>query len=288
MRASGFISSAAAVILLVFASHSLAASEKAPAPVTGLLGAFSDEVNLLTSELSDTSSQNILGMRFFTGTLKGRKVVVASSGVGKVNAAMTATLLIEHFQPSEVLFSGIAGALNPGLDLGDIVIAEKTAQHDLGTWSDAGIQRYGVRNPIDWERNPTFVAADARLLGAAEASSKRIELDKVQIGDRERQPKVTRGIVVSGDVFVASSAKKEELHKNLNADAVEMEGAAVAQVCLQLGIPCLVIRSISDTSDANARVDSLLFYPVAARNSARLVAEIVAYLALQSIPKKQK
>ena len=235
---------------------------------------------ILEQGLTDARPQTILGIRFVTGMLKGRSVVVASSGVGKVNAAMCATLLIDHFMPGEVIFSGIAGSINPELHPGDIVIGEKTAHHDMGTLNPEGMHYRGMRSPVDWRPNPVYFDADPRLLLAAEAARKRVSLEKIETSEGERTPAIIKGIIVTGDVFVASPAKKEELRKALNADAVEMEGAAVAQVCRELGVPCLVIRSISDTADARARQDASLFFPIAAANSALLVRNIVEQLSL--------
>ncbi len=273
------ISIAAMALALVTLPVSAIGQEPSRTSITAILGASSDEVTTLEETLTDARPQTILGIRFVTGMLMGRRIVLASSGVGKVNAAMTVTLLIDHFKPEEVLFSGIAGAVNPDLQPGDIVIGEKTAQHDLGDLTPAGIQPRGARNPVDHKRNPVFLDADPRLRALADTASNRIQLERVQIGGDLRIPRITKGIIVSGDVFVASPAKKAELRKELNADAVEMEGGAVAQVCRELGVPCLVIRSISDSADAGARRDISLFYEVAAQNSAHLVTQIVALLA---------
>jgi adenosylhomocysteine nucleosidase len=264
--------------------HGQRADDPGDASCTGILGAFSEEVTRLEDGLKDPRIHSILGIRFVTGILNGRRVVVASSGVGKVNAAMTATLLIDHFRPKEVIFSGIAGAINPELRPGDIVIAEKTAQHDLGTLTADGLQLRGMRSPVDWERNPVFFDGDPRLALLAQESAKRAILDKVRSGAEQRTPAVVRGIVVTGDVFVVSPSKKEELRRSMKADAVEMEGAAVAQICRQLAVPCLIIRSISDSADANARQDAAAFLDVAVRNSASLVSEIARSLASPGSP----
>jgi len=96
-------------------------------PITAILGAFGGEITLLEDELTDTQEHRIEGIRFVSGKLSGKRVVIAFTGIGKVNAAMTTTLLIEHFQPNKVIFTGIAGAVNQQLQPGDIVIAEKTA-----------------------------------------------------------------------------------------------------------------------------------------------------------------
>jgi len=240
------------------------------------LGAFSDEVAMLEQSLSGAQSQTVQGIRFVTGSLKGRRVVIASSGVGKVNAAMSATLLIDHFKPAEVLFTGIAGSVNPELHPGDIVIGVKTAQHDLGTLTHAGIERRGARSPVDGQRGPVFLEADSRLVSQAESAARGIRLDKIQTSEGLRAPRAVRGVIVTGDVFVASPAKAKELREELKADAVDMESAAVAQVCRLLGVPWLVIRSVSDAADANAARDTSRFYAIAAENSMRLVTALVA------------
>jgi len=246
---------------------------------TGILGAFSEEIDRIEGLLTDPQDQTIMGMRFLTGKLNGRPVVVATSGVGKVNAAMVATLVIERFTPAELIFTGIAGAIRPDLKPGDLVIGEKTAQHDLGNLTAEGFQLRGMRNPVDWNRNPVYLEADTRLLALAESAAGQLEFPKVKIGNDERSPRVVRGIIVTGDVFVSSPAKKEELRKSMNASAVDMEGAAVAQICRQFKIPCLVIRGISDSADADARQQAGLYLGVAVRNSAQLVAEIARKLA---------
>ncbi len=258
---------------------SVASAFAQAAPVTGILCAFSDELALLEQSVDNPETRQILGVRFLVGKLSGRSVVVASSGVGKVNAGVAAALLIEHFKPSEILYSGIAGALNPDLEPGDIVIAEKVFQHDLGTAGPDGIQLRGARNPVDGRRNPVFLDADPRLLKLAESAAKQVGSRKMPPGGNERAPRIIRGTVATGDVFVASTEKRNELRHKHGADAVEMEGGAVAQICYQQSVPCLIIRSISDRADANARSDAGANLAEAARNAARLVASIVEKLA---------
>ena len=259
----------AALLLLVSGVGTANAS-----PVA-ILGAFDEEVTILEKQLVDPKTHTIEGIQFLTGTLNNQDVVITRTGVGKVNAAMTATLIIEHFHPNRVIFTGVAGGLNPDLQLGDIVIAQKTAQHDLGRLESAEIENTSVRNPINGKRNPVFFPADPGLLQIAETALDGIELNPFQTPQGQRLPRIIKGTVVTGDVFVASDAKKTALHKNLGADAVEMEGAAVAQICWQHNVPCLVIRSLSDNAGANASEDFKKYYKIAARNSAALVARIV-------------
>jgi adenosylhomocysteine nucleosidase len=253
-------------------------SEPNSEPATAILGAFEREVTLLEDRLTERREHQIEGIRFVTGKLHGQNVVVVWTGVGKVNAAMTTTLLIEHFKPKHIIFTGIAGAVNPELRPGDIVIAEKTAHHDMGTVWPEGLFVKGVKNPLDGMENPVFFPADETLLTCALQAAERIDMQRVQTVTGQRNPKIIKGVIVTGDSFIASTEKCAELRKKLQADAVEMEGAAVAQICYQRQIDHLVIRSISDSADEGAVLDKQMFYILAAKNSSDLVAEMIGLL----------
>ncbi len=244
-------------------------------PVLAVLGAVNPEATLLQGMLTDVKSQEIEGIEFISGRIGAEPVVLAWTGVGKVNAAMTTTLLLEHFHPARVIFTGIAGGVDPNLEPGDIVIAKQTAYHDMGTLWPQGLEYGGVKSRMTGEPNPVFFPADPALLTAAEQAAKSMTFGSVGLQKGQRTPKVVVGTVVTGDVFVASKAKSAGLAKDLGACAVEMEGAAVAQLCYQRGIGCLVIRSISDKADRSAVMDKQLFYTMAAKNSAGLVVKIV-------------
>lgn len=246
--------------------------------LTGILGAFEEEIEIIRQEMQNPKTHRLLGINFVTGRLKGRKVVLAKSGIGKVNAAMTTTLLLHHFQPTEVIFTGIAGGIHPHRRPGDLIIAEKTAQHDIVIYSEDSFANYRIRNPFTGDLNPTFFPADATLLQRAERAKANVKLDKILTHEGKRDPNICKGIIVTGDAFVASAEKKVELRKRLRADAVEMEGGAVAQICYQRNIPCLVIRCLSNTADSDVDMDSITFYRLAAHNSARYVMQIVEEL----------
>jgi len=253
-------------------------SEPNSGPVTAILGAFEREVTLLEDRLTEPREHQIEGIRFVSGKLHERNVVVVWTGVGKVNAAMTTTLLIEHFKPKHIIFTGIAGAVNPQLRPGDIVIAEKTAHHDMGTVWPEGLFVKGVKNRLDDMENPVFFPADEKLVECAQQAAERIDMRRVETVAGQRNPKIIKGVIVTGDSFIASTEKCAELRKKLQADAVEMEGAAVAQICYQRRIGHLVIRSISDSADEGAVTDKQMFYILAAKNSSDLVAEMIGLL----------
>jgi adenosylhomocysteine nucleosidase len=248
------------------------------APITGILGAMDVELVAFNDQVLSKQKLKLSGIDFTVGHLKGRKVVFAKTGVGKVNAAETATLLIEHFSPQEVIFTGIAGGLNPNLLPTDIIIGKKTVQHDLIILEADSYEPYAVRNPLNGKRNPIFFPADNRLLRLAKKARQHIKWPKTITDKGERLPMVTNGVIVTGDAFIASSAKRNDLHKRFQGDAVEMEGAAVAQICYQRGVPCLVVRGLSDRANEDVFEDFEKFHESAAHNSARLVVEIIGLL----------
>ncbi len=277
-------------LLLLFTAASVAQIGNAPPPaatrVVAVLSAMTVEIETLAQELTDKKELIVQGIQFTTGSLNERKVVLAHSGMGKVNAAMAATLLIEHFQPTHILFTGIAGGLNPELRPGDVVIGAKTAYHDYGEWTPAGFRVGQTTDPFTGQLNPLFFPADANLLQMANEAAPHLELSPVNTATGERVPRVVRGVIVTGDAFVASPAKKDALREEFKADATEMEGAAVAQICWQWRVPCLILRSLSDDAGAKALEDERLFEKRAAQNAARLVIGIVGRLeAALSIPR---
>ena len=262
-------------VLLLFPAN-VFAQESEKQPITAILGAFHEEVRILQASLKGREEQKIRGLLFVTGTLNGRRVVVAETGIGKVNAAMTTALVVQVFAPREVLFSGIAGGVNPDLMPGDMVIARQVAHHDYSSITFNNQPTRQTTNPVTTQLNPQYFPADSVLLLKAIQAAKTTRFEKPIAVNR--LPQVTTGIVVTGDLFVSSSEKVQQLRRDFNADATEMEGAAVAQVCWQLHTPCLVIRSLSDKADENARGDMMAFYKTAARNSAALVTEIAGML----------
>ncbi len=246
--------------------------------LTAILGAFPPELVLLQAQLQEKKDTVIQHIHFTEGLLNGRRVVLAQTGIGKVNAAITTTLLLDHFMPREVVFTGIAGGINTALSPGDLVVGTQTAYHDYGTLTPDSIKRRATRNPFTMQENPEFFICDSILVKAALAAGSSLSLEQIAGKNGLRTPQIIAGIIVTGDVFVASSAATQQLRNTLRADATEMEGAAVAQACWQQKTPFVVIRSLSDDAGNNASADIRNFYEVAARNSARLVFALMAKL----------
>ncbi len=227
----------------------------------GIIGAMNTEVEALISALENKEETTIAGSRFFSGRLGKTPVVVVMCGIGKVAAAVCAQALIDRFSPDAIINTGVAGGVAEGLCQGDLVIATDAVQHDFDLTSFGYAKGY---MPV-WGRNkaaPSPFPADeelaARLMNCASALCYRAR----------------RGRVASGDVFVADAALKATLADEFSASVAEMEGAAIAQVAWQNGIPCAIVRAISDLADGSAALSFDEFEVIAAERSAKLLMEL--------------
>ncbi|RXZ77051.1 5'-methylthioadenosine/adenosylhomocysteine nucleosidase [Paenibacillaceae bacterium] len=227
----------------------------------GIVGAMVEEVELLHQQASDVREINKAGITFYEGKLHGKRIVFAKSGVGKVNAAVCTQIMID-LGADCILFTGVAGALDPALDVGDIVISSSSVQHDIDV-TPLGFARGVVPYQEVSEYN-----ADARLIQLAEEAGSRLFPGRCRTGK-----------VLSGDQFVASRETVKELYEVFGGSCTEMEGAALAQVCAMNSIPYLVIRSMSDKADGSAAVSFTEFTIQAADNSSRMIDAIIANLS---------
>ncbi|KRE90519.1 nucleosidase [Paenibacillus sp. Soil766] len=226
-----------------------------------LIGAMNEEIELLVAHMTDISETVKAGITFREGTYFGKNVVVCRTGVGKVNAAVTTQILIDQFGVEAVIFTGVAGALDPELQIGDLVISTECVQHDMDVTA-LGFPR-GV---IPYAENSVY-AADRKLVELAVASGEKLFAGKVK-----------QGRVLSGDQFIASRDVVASLYQELNGICVEMEGSSVAQVCAMNSIPYVVLRSMSDKADGSAHVNFAEFTVIASENSYKMVEDMVKQL----------
>jgi adenosylhomocysteine nucleosidase len=195
-----------AVLVLVAPRTALAQS------VVGVLG-IAGEVTPVEKRLQDSHDVVVSGYVFRRGVLNGRQVVVGRSGAGKVNAAIIATLLIDHFHPSVLLFSGTAGAVDPVLRPGDVVIGERVAQHDVGLQTPNGIRRRGMRNAVTGDLDPLLVPAPETLLAPARRAAQDLRLPPIKTSEGDRVPRIVEGVIVTGDVFLSDRSRRHG-HRN--------------------------------------------------------------------------
>jgi adenosylhomocysteine nucleosidase len=228
----------------------------------GILGAMPQEVALMARSMTVRRTVEA-GMRtFFDGTWAGQEVVVVLSRVGKVSAAITTLLLLERFGVTRIVFTGLAGAIDPGLRIGDIVVADRLVQHDMDASPLPAFQRFEIPllGKIFFETGLSNEASDAAIQYTQGEFLHEVTPEKRAAFGIDR-PRVFRGLVASGDQFLADPKKAAELREALpGLLCAEMEGAAVAQVCHEMGgIPNAIIRVISDQADHSAAVDFLRF-----------------------------
>ena len=243
----------------------------------GILGAMAQEIDEVKALLTDKTIVRIANREFVVGKINNVRCVVAFSKWGKVAATITATLLIQEFDITDLFFIGTAGALADGLKVGDIVISKRLVQHDL----DARPMLSRFELPL---LNRIYVNSDPELTDLARKAVSNLLQNGVEnmVGEEAVKefglaPILHFGDIASGDQFINSDAKRNEILGLLpDMQCVEMEGAAVAQVCLEFNVPFTVIRTISDTADHNARVDFGKFIvEVANAYSRAIVLEIM-------------
>jgi len=214
------------------------------------------ELDYILENMQHIRLHYIAGNRYFEATYKGVEVVVAYSKIGKVFASLTASVLIQHFKADRLLFSGVAGAVNPDLKIGDLIVASKLCQHDLD------ITAFG--HPYGYvPEGKVFVPTDEtlRLLAHEVAKEKGISLQE--------------GVIATGDQFIADPKRKEWIQKEFGADAIEMEGAAVGVVCDAFDIPFFILRSISDAADMDASFDFDNFLQHSSKRSADFIISML-------------
>ena len=243
----------------------------------GILGAMAQEIDEVKALLKDKTIVTIANREFVVGKIDGIACVVAFSKWGKVAATITATLLIQEFAVTDLIFIGTAGALADGLKVGDIVISKRLVQHDLDARPIISRFELPLLNRVYVDSDPELT----ELAGKAVSNliNKGVEnmVGEAAVKEFNLNPTLYFGDIASGDQFINSNDKRQEILSLLpEVLCVEMEGAAVAQVCLEFGTPFTVIRTISDTADHNARVDFGRFIvEVANAYSRAIVQEIV-------------
>ncbi|PYG88854.1 adenosylhomocysteine nucleosidase [Ruminiclostridium sufflavum DSM 19573] len=225
----------------------------------GIIGAMQEEIKLLSESMTIKESKNI-GMRnFYVGDLFGKDVVLVFSRCGKVAAASTVTTLIETFGVNLVIFTGVAGGADKSLNIGDIVIADKLVQHDMDASALPPFRKFEI--PLlgvdTFEASPKMTAL--AKLSAHHYISESMKADVAECYLKEFEittPNITVGTVASGDLFVADIQKVQSLSREIrNLKCIEMEGAAVAQVCYEHNTDFVVFRVISDKADKEAGIN---------------------------------
>ncbi|TCO78965.1 5'-methylthioadenosine/adenosylhomocysteine nucleosidase [Marinisporobacter balticus] len=231
--------------------------------IIGIIGAMDEEIEILKEKMTLEKEIYFAGMTFYKGKLVGKDIVVVRSGIGKVNAAICTQVLISNFQVDAVINTGVAGAIHDDLDVGDIVIAKDVIEHDFDV-TCFGNYKLGQIPRMD----EYIFKADEKFVDIAMKASEK----------ENKKYKTTTGRIVSGDVFVASSEKKDLLWKEFKSSCAEMEGAAIGHACYLNKTPFAIIRAMSDKADGSADVNFNEFVQEAANNSVEIVVEMLVHI----------
>ena len=225
----------------------------------GIIGAMEVEVEKLKARMENVEITRRASMEFYAGVLEGKNVVVVRSGIGKVNAAVCTQILIDEFEAEAVINTGIAGSLNADINIGDLVISTDLVHHDMNAVA------FGY--PVG--QIPQMEAFSFR----SDETLRKLAVQACR--DVNPDIEVYEGRIDSGDQFVADQGVKDEIIKNFDACAVEMEGAAIAQAAYLNNVPFLVVRAISDKADGSAEVDYPTFEALAVEHCVKMILRIL-------------
>lgn len=224
-----------------------------------VIGAMEQEVEILREKIEGPVIETIAGCEFIEGRIGQHDVVLVKSGIGKVNAAIATTLLIQLYKPDAVLNTGSAGGFKESLDVGTVVISDEVRHHDV----DATAFGYEIGQVPGMP--PSFPADEKLILIAKEAVD--------EIGEHDHAV----GLIASGDVFMSDAARVDVVRGQFpEMIAAEMEAAAVAQVCHQFGTPFVVIRALSDIAGKESSISFDEFLPLAAKHSSEIVMQAIS------------
>lgn len=225
----------------------------------GIIVAMEEELEAVLNIMNNIEQKEIYGISIQIGKIEQKEVAVVKSGVGKVNAARVTQILIDKLNVKSIINLGSAGALSPLLNIGDIVIGEKLIQHDFDITAFDHDKGYitGVGD---------YIYSDIKLIEKFENAANNL---------KEKDYKIKKGIIATGDIFCTDIEMKNKIFSKFDADCVEMEGAAIAQVCYLDNIPFIVIRSISDSPNGNNEIDFDKFVELASKRCANILREFL-------------
>lgn len=248
----------------------------------GIICAIPQELVHLRAVLEQGVAETLGGRRYDAGLLDGVEVVLAEAGIGKVNTAMSATVLATRMNARILVFTGVAGGLDPALAIGDLVIADNTVQHDAGVIENETLAPYQAGhvpffNPTERFGYPVEAELRARLEQRV-AGFTPPPIAAAATGAERRTPRVVFGTILAGDQYIHCEATRMRLHRRYHGQAVEMEGGALGQVAEAFGVPYLDLRALSDLAGADSRGDFAAFVDAVADSSARLLRHLLPVL----------
>ena len=226
----------------------------------GIIGAMDQEVTLLREQMQECQQMSLAGVQFYSGKLNGVPVVLQQCGIGKVNAAIGTTLMIDRFNPCGIINTGSAGGLDPQLNVGDVIISTEVRHHDVD------VTAFGYEH-----------GQVPQLPAAFKPCSDLVDSALKALNSMSNEHQIEQGLIITGDSFMQCARRVSETQEKFpSSKAVEMEAASIAQVCHQMDVPFLIIRSLSDIAGKESNVSFDQFLETAATHSAEMVMAIIA------------
>ncbi|MDB6086969.1 MAG: 5-methylthioadenosine nucleosidase [Gammaproteobacteria bacterium] len=274
------------MVLMFLALACTASAAQAPAAPTHykpndvivILGAVPQEITVFTKAMGDPPQQLLWGIPYYRGTLAGKQVVVAITGIGKTFTGMTTTLFITEFKPRLVLMSGTGARINPELRTGDVIVATTTYEHDYGSLTAKGMVYRPMNSPDDGKEVENAFSPPPSLLSKADAAMASYHAPEVTANGDTYTVKARRGVVSSSDLFGVTQQRIDQLRTMFHTDIMEMESAPLGHVCETLGVPYLIVRAGSNVAQEAPNDDYLRLGPIAAREAAKFSLHLLDYL----------
>ena len=225
----------------------------------GIIAAMQEEMQEIEKIMKNTEKIEIYNLNFITGEINNIKIILVEAGVGKVNAARTTQILIDKFNIDALINVGSAATANKELEIGDIVIGSKLVQHDFDITA--------------FDHPKGFISNVGQYMESDKELIEKIEGTVEQLNDKEFKIKI--GTIASGDIFCTELSMKNKIKDKFDADAIEMEGAAIAQVCKLDNIPFIVIRGISDSPNGNNAITFEQYLQKASHRCAEIIKKFI-------------
>ena len=223
----------------------------------GIITAINQELSAIKEHLNDIKEKNIYNLKFYMGNINNKEYVIVKSGVGKVNAARTTQILIDKFDIDYIINFGTAGGINYNLQIGDVVIGKTLLQHDFDT-SAFGDEKF-------------YITGAGKEFKSDDELIEKIESIMTKLNENFN---IIIGTIATGDIFVSDPEQKVKILMECKADCVEMEGAAIAQVCNLSKVPCVVIRGISDIPNGENNIDFEEYAGIASKRCANIIKQM--------------
>ncbi|MEL7041550.1 MAG: 5'-methylthioadenosine/S-adenosylhomocysteine nucleosidase [Pseudomonadota bacterium] len=243
-----------------------------------IVGAVPQEIPPFVDAMPAAEKDALWGIPYWRGTIHGKPVIVAITGIGKTYTGVTSTLFIKHFKPRLVLMSGTGARINPDLRTGDVIVSTINYEHDYGSLTQDGMVYRPMNSPVDGAEEENGWSPSPTLLAAADEAIQSYAPPEVTANGETYTIRARRGVVASSDLFGVTEQRIDMLRTVMKTDIMEMESAPLGHACVMLGVPFIVVRAGSNVAQEAPNDDYLRLGPIAAKQAALFSLHLLEYL----------